>query len=89
METLLSKLFGEGKQLKDLTTEELARYKNASYMKNEEKRKVNKKKSFAEETFGKRYIDLTDAEKAMHKNYIQNGIINLVRKPMKQYLMKR
>lgn len=29
--TLVSRLFGEGKQLKDLTKEELARYKNASY----------------------------------------------------------
>lgn len=71
METLVSKLFGEGKQLKDLTTEELARYKATSYQlrKNSEpkRRKLIKKKSFAEKTFGKRYIDLTDAEKAMHK----------------------
>lgn len=67
METLLNKLFGEGRQLKDLTKEELARYKNASYNLNKEKRKAKKKKSFAEKTFGKRYIDLTDAEKAMHK----------------------
>lgn len=71
--TLVSRLFGEGKQLKDLTKEELARYKNASYaLTSAPKRKKQKEKqrklTFSEKTFGKHYIDLTNDEKAMYRS---------------------
>lgn len=75
--TLVSKLFGEGKQLKDLTKEELARYKNASYAltsapkrkrQREQQKEKQRKLTFSEKTFGKHFIELTDTEREMYRS---------------------